>query len=66
MIGAAVVYGKPGDASHIGVIVRVIPLLLAVEGNTTLDGFSRNGVAVDLKLVNTDRVLGYVYPAAAG
>lgn len=59
-IGAAVVYGKPTDASHIGVVVRVEPLLLSVEGNTALDAYSRNGVAVDLKLVNRPRVLGYV------
>jgi hypothetical protein len=63
-LGAAVLYGKPGDASHIGVIVRVTPLLLAVEGNTALEGFSRNGVAVDLKLVSGRAVLGYVYPEA--
>jgi hypothetical protein len=61
-IGRAVVYGGPGDASHIGVVVRVQPLLLSVEGNTTLEGFSRNGVAVDLKLVNTARLLGYIDP----
>lgn len=61
-IGRAVVYGTPGDASHIGVVVRVQPLLLSVEGNTTLEGFGRNGVAVDLKLVQTDRVLGYIDP----
>jgi hypothetical protein len=64
-IGSAVVYGKPTDASHIGVIVRVDPLLLAVEGNTSLDGDSRNGVAVDLKLAHPERVLGYVRPEAA-
>ena len=62
MIGAAVVYGKPGHASHIGVVVRLEPLLLSVEGNTSLDGFSSNGVAVDLKLVSQRRVLGYVQP----
>lgn len=61
--GAAVVYGTPGDASHIGVVVRVTPLLLSVEGNTSIGGeFSRNGVAVDLKEVNRPRVLGYIYP----
>lgn len=65
--GAAVVYGRPGDGDHIGVVVRVAPLLLSVEGNTSLAvrssaGYSRNGVAVDLKAVATDRVLGYVHP----
>lgn len=60
--GAAVVYGAITDANHIGVVVRVNPLLLSVEGNTSLGGFSRNGVAVDLKQVDTSRVVGYVYP----
>lgn len=61
-IGRAVLYGSPADAVHIGVVVRVDPLLLSVEGNTSIDGTSRNGVAVDLKLVNTPRVIGYVSP----
>ena len=61
-IGAAVVYGVPGDASHIGVVVRTTPLLLSVEGNTSLEGGSRTGVAVDLKRVRIGRVLGYVRP----
>jgi hypothetical protein len=64
IIGAAVVYGTPGDASHIGVVVRTTPLLLSVEGNTSLMGYSRNGLAVDLKQVSLERVLGYVHPLA--
>lgn len=60
--GDVVLYGTPADASHCGVVVRVSPLLLSVEGNTSLGGFDRNGVAVDLKLVNTPRVIGYVSP----
>lgn len=60
--GYAVLYGTPTDASHCGVVVRASPLLLSCEGNTSLGGFDRNGVAVDLKLVNTPRVLGYVSP----
>lgn len=59
--GAAVLYGVPGDASHIGVIVRLKPVLCAVEGNTSMSGFSRNGVAVDFKEVALKRVLGYVH-----
>jgi hypothetical protein len=62
IIGAAVVYGTPADANHIGVVVRTTPLLLSVEGNTSLAGFSRNGLAVDLKQVSAERVLGYVHP----
>jgi hypothetical protein len=62
VIGAAVLYGTLADASHIGVVVRTSPLLLSVEGNTALMGYSREGVAVDLKQVARDRVVGYVYP----
>jgi hypothetical protein len=66
-LGAAVLYGRPGDASHIGCVVRVTPLVLSVEGNTTVEGAefsaSRNGVAVSLKEVTSrDPVLGYVLP----
>ncbi len=68
VVGAAVLYGVPGDARHIGLIVRVSPLVLSVEGNTTVEGAnfgaSRNGVAVSLKEVTkADPVLGYVHPA---
>lgn len=62
-IGAAVVYGTVADANHIGVVVRVKPLLLSVKGNTSIGGeCSRNGVAVDLKEVNRSRVVGYIVP----
>jgi hypothetical protein len=62
VIGVAVLYGTPTDASHIGVVVRTNPLVLSVEGNTALMGYSREGVAVDLKLVALDRVIGYAHP----
>ncbi len=67
-LGGAVLYGVPGDAKHIGQIIRVSPLILSVEGNTTVEGAgfgaSRNGVAVSLKEVTLgkDPVLGYVAP----
>lgn len=67
-LGAAVLYGKPGDASHIGIVVRVDPLVLSVEGNTTIEsGFDRNGIAVALKVVDSkqDPLLGYVQPFPA-
>lgn len=63
--GAAVLYGIPGDASHIGIIVRLTPHLYSVEGNTIVGtSFSREGVAVDLKEVLASRVLGYIAPHA--
>lgn len=66
-IGAAVLYGHGNDAKHIGVIIRTVPLVLSIEGNTTVEGAnfgsSRNGVAVSLKEVTkTDPVLGFVLP----
>lgn len=67
VLGAMVLYGKPGDASHIGLISRVTPLVLSIEGNTTVEGGSaeqsRNGEAVSQKRVNSaDAVIGYVLP----
>lgn len=66
-LGALVLYGKPGDANHIGLISRVAPVVLSIEGNTTVEGgsaeLSRNGTAVSQKVVNAaDAVLGYVLP----
>jgi hypothetical protein len=68
-LGAAVLYGVPGDAKHIGIIIRVSPQVFSVEGNTTVEGakFERNGTAVAMKIVDpkTDPVLGYVMPMLA-
>lgn len=66
-LGGAVLYGTDTDAKHIGLIIRVSPLILSLEGNTTVEGAafsaSRNGVAVSLKEVTaSDPVLGYVSP----
>ncbi len=60
--GAAVLYGKPGDANHIGVVIRTSPVELTVEGNTSLAGFSREGIAVVVKMLARDRLLGFVHP----
>ncbi len=64
-IGYAVVFGTPSDASHIGVVVRVKPVLASVEGNTSLGGYNRNGFAIDMKQTDTGRVVGYVKPVPA-
>lgn len=63
--GDAVLYGVPTDAKHIGIVIRVTPAVLSIEGNTTVEGstFERNGTAVALKLVTgNDPVLGFVRP----
>lgn len=65
VIGAAVLYGAQGHepADHIGAcLVATTPLLMDLEGNTSLDGFSRNGELTGLKHVNTDRLIGYIHP----
>lgn len=63
VVGAMVLYGVPGDAQHIGMVIRVDPILYGVEGNTTAGGdYNRDGAAVDAKGVTTKRVLGYVWP----
>ena len=64
VLGAMVLYGVPGDAKHIGLIVRMVPLVLSIEGNTTIEsGFSSNGIAVALKVVAApDPILGYCLP----
>jgi len=64
--GSAVVYGSNGIATHIGVVVRVTPRLLSVEGNTSLAGNSNpDGIAVAIKQVAASRVLGYIKPGGA-
>lgn len=64
--GDAVLYGVKGDARHIGVIWRVSPEILTIEGNRGLGGSStNNGVAVDVDGVKRTDVLGIVRPLRA-
>jgi hypothetical protein len=64
--GCAVLYGVPGDASHIGLVTRWdAHYTRALEGNSTSDGFSREGTLVAFKSISMSRVLGYVRPRAA-
>jgi hypothetical protein len=62
VVGAAVLYGSVTDALHMGVVIRTAPVLLSVEGNTAIDKYSREGKVVDLKKIETWRVVGYVHP----
>ena len=61
-IGAAVLYGKPSDAHHIGIVAAVTPTggVITIEGNTGGGGFSRNGCGVFQKVPK--RYLGFVIP----
>jgi len=64
VIGAAVLYRTRGkEYGHIGVVVAINNgRIVTIEGNTSLQGFSRNGVAVAQKQPNLSRVSGYVIP----
>lgn len=65
-LGAVVVYGTGGVANHVGVIVRIDPVLLSVEGNTSDGGgFEREGYIVAMKRPDAKRVLGYITPRPA-
>lgn len=55
-------YDAQHDAVHIGLVLRVEPVLLSIEGNTVLGAFDRNGWVQALKEVETRRVLCYVSP----
>ena len=68
-IGAWVMYGtgKPEDPSnHVGIVIRLTPLLMTFEANTSMDGqYNREGFAFDRKIIErlTRRpVLGYCWP----
>lgn len=62
-VGAAVLYGTPEHADHIGVcVVSLFPLLLDFEGNTSFGAFNRNGEIATVKLVDEARVIGYITP----
>ena len=61
-VGAAVLYGIPGDARHIELIVRLKPCVLTVGGNKALSGISNDGNVVDMGPQVRKDILGYVYP----
>ena len=64
-IGAAILYGKPTDATHIGIVVRLEPMILTTEGNRSLAGaVTNNGIGVDIGPQNRKDVIGYVWPEA--
>ena len=61
-VGAAVLYGSPSDAHHIGIVAGVTPTggIVTIEGNTSGGGFNRNGCGVFQKLPR--KYLGFVNP----
>lgn len=68
-LGYAVLYGKNGQgpAEHIGCcVVSKFPIVMDLEGNTSLEGFTRNGELTGLKQVAQGRLIGYVSPLPLG
>ena len=64
--GAAVLYGTPGDLSHIGLVTRWDRWYKrSLEGNTSVGDYSREGVMVAFKDIALQRVQGYVIPPGA-
>lgn len=66
-VGYAILYdlAGAGKADHMGVVVRVEPLVLTVEGNTLMkrqSGNERNGVGCTIGLALDQHVLGYLIP----
>lgn len=72
-LGAAVIYTDhqtlndgpyAGElhAVHMGIVCEIAPQLLAIEGNTSLDGFSHEGWIQALKPIDPARVLCYIAP----
>jgi len=59
-------YAGQLDAVHIGLVLRVTPVLMSIEGNTTLGTFDRNGYTQTLKEPDTTRVLCYILPELPG
>lgn len=59
--GDIILYGPSlQDAQHIGIVARVSPVLLTIEGNRGLrGGRTRNGVAVQIDEPTRSDILGY-------
>lgn len=55
-------YAGQLDAVHLGLVLRTTPVLLSIEGNTTLGKYDINGYVQALKRVDPDRVLCYINP----
>lgn len=60
--GDAILYGLRDNAHHIGVVARVIPMMLTIEGNRAFAGTTNNGVAVDIHPPQRKDILGYIRP----
>jgi len=61
-VGAAVLYGSPGAAHHIGIVSAVDKngKITTIEGNTSGGGFNRNGCGVFYKTPRS--YIGFIIP----
>jgi hypothetical protein len=64
VVGAAVLYGKPSHAHHIGIVSSILPngSITTIEGNTSGGGFNRNGCGCFSKTPKLSGIIGYVIP----
>jgi hypothetical protein len=64
VVGAAVLYGSPSHAHHIGIVSSVLPngTITTIEGNTSGGGFNRNGCGCFSKTPRLSGIVGYVIP----
>lgn len=65
VIGAAILYGVRGNAHHIGIVARLQPIVLTIEGNRGYAGTTNDGQAVDLGPTRRTDILGYIHSLAA-
>lgn len=69
VVGSAILYGLNKatgiDAHHIGIVVRVQPMIVTIEGNRAWAGTSNNGVCVDIDPPMRKDILGYIHPVEA-
>lgn len=64
--GDVVLYGVPGNGQHIGLVWRVSPMVITLEGNRGVAGDNtNNGVCVGLGPVTRRDVLGILRPVTA-
>lgn len=59
---AAPRFAEQLDAYHVGIVAATEPYLASIEGNAAFSGFSPNGEAVLVKLIDTAKVYGYLKP----
>lgn len=66
IVGAMVLYGANRISHHCGIVLHCDQgYMVDIEGNTSLNGYSREGLLCGIKDIALDKVLGYVWPTEA-